>query len=537
MDNWPILSLLTFSPLIGLLIILCIPKDKGHWLKFAGVLAAVIPFVLAVLLYISFDANGQGAQFTEQSSLVNIQLNVDNTGDERIATHRFEFLYKLGVDGLSLPLVFLTALIGLMAALAAFHIKKRWKSFYIWFLILQMGIFGVFLAQDMILFFVFFEVTLVPIFFLIGIWGNQGRDRAANHYLIYNGVGSAILLIAFLMIITTAGFQINELSATEHELIYSGDLAVVDDHIHHAEAYVNIEPDIYPGNPFYMNDSLKWVLFMMLFIAFAIKLPIFPFHTWIVRVHVEAPLPIVMIHSGVLLKIGAYGLIRFGVLLFPEQAKSWALVMAILGLINILYGALLALVQTEFKRMLAYASISHMGVVLLGIAAFNETGWTGAIVQLISHGLISALLFLCVAIWYERTETTKLNQLGGLTKVMPFTAGMFLVGGFALLGLPGLSGFVGEFLSLLGLFETLPIITMIGLLGMILSAAYVLRSVLNILHGPLPPAFAEVRDARFVEALPMIALVAFVFLIGIYPAVINEPLQQTIASMLTKIGG
>ncbi|UUZ82593.1 NADH-quinone oxidoreductase subunit M [Paenibacillus sp. P26] len=230
---------------------------------------------------------------------------------------------------------------------------------------------------------------------------------------------------------------------------------------------------------------MKWTVFLLLLVAFGIKLPIFPFHTWMLKVHTEAPPSIVMIHSGILLKMGAYGLIRFGILLFPKEATAWASVLAILGVINILYGAVLAFVQKEFKLVLAYSSISHMGIVLLGIAAFNTTGLEGAVFQLVSHGLISALMFLLVGSIYERTQTTELDHLGGLAKSIPFISGILLVSGMASLGPPGLSGFISEFLAFLGLFQTHPVITAVGTLGIILTAVYVLRGILGITYGPL----------------------------------------------------
>jgi NADH-quinone oxidoreductase subunit M len=290
---------------------------------------------------------------------------------------------------------------------------------------------------------------------------------------------------------------------------------------------------------------MKWTVFILLLVAFAIKLPIFPFHTWMLKVHTEAPPSIVMIHSGILLKMGAYGLIRFGVLLFPAEAKHWAFILGLLGLINIIYGAILAFVQKDLKLVLAYSSISHMGIVLLGIAAFNQIGMQGAIFQMVSHGLISALMFLLVGSIYERTETTQLDKLGGLAKSMPFMSGILLIAGLASLGLPGLSGFISEFLAFLGLFDTMPIITIISTAGIILTAVYVLRGVLKVTFGPPQERFADIRDARLIEAIPMITLVAFILLLGIFPGVLSQPLQATVSGfndfvqkiVAMKIGG
>ncbi|WP_426450469.1 complex I subunit 4 family protein [Paenibacillus sp. S-38] len=539
-DNLPILSLITFSPLIGVLLLLFIPKNQGQWIKAVAVLATLIPLLLSGWLYYDFNANLEGMQFKEEVPWILVPLNKETLSG--LTSFFYQFNYVMAVDGLSLPLVFLTALVALTAALASVYIKKRWKTYFILFLLLETGMFGVFMAQDLFLFFVFFEVTLIPMFFLIGIWGYMDRERAANKFLIYNGLGSAIMLIAFLILVTTAGFS-QTAAGGGTSIHYSGDINVITENLfQNTQSYVN-QNDPSGNNPFFLSETMKWALFVLLLVAFGIKLPIFPFHTWMLKVHTEAPPSIVMIHSGILLKMGAYGLIRFGILLFPQQAVAWAGVLAVLGVINILYGAVLAFVQKEFKLVLAYSSISHMGIVLLGIAAFNVVGLEGAVFQLVSHGLISALMFLLVGSLYERTGTTELANLGGLAKSIPFISGILLVAGMASLGLPGLSGFVSEFLAFLGLFESHPVITAVGALGIILAAVYVLRGVLSITYGPLQDGLPEMRDARLIEAVPMIALVAFIVVLGIYPAVLSEPLHQTVSSFdqfihsVAKIGG
>jgi NADH-quinone oxidoreductase subunit M len=536
----PILSLITFSPLLGVLVLLFMRKDKGNLIKTIGIAATLIPLLLASWLYAAYQVTADPLQYKEQLDWIKIPLNHEGL-QQQLTSFFFEFKYTMAVDGLSLPLVFLTALISTMAALASVYIKKRWKLYFILFLLLEAGMFGVFMAQDLFLFFLFFEITLVPMFFLIGIWGYMNKERAANRFLIYNGLGSAIMLIAFLIIVSTAGFS-QLVEGQTISIYYSGDIQTIMRNLFQdPNAYVNQQA---PNNPFYLGGGLKWTVFIMLLIAFGIKLPIFPFHTWMLKVHTEAPPSVVMIHSGILLKMGAYGLIRFGILLFPEEATRWAWVLALLGVINILYGAILAFVQKEFKLVLAYSSISHMGIVLLGIAAFNVSGMQGAIFQLISHGLISALMFLLVGIIYERTETTELDKLGGLAASVPFISGILLVAGMASLGLPGLSGFVGEFLAFLGLFSTLKVLTVIGTLGIILTAVYVLRGVLSITFGPASERMQNMKDARLIEAIPMIMLVAFILLLGVYPSVLSQPLQQTIGSfdqviqsVAGKIGG
>lgn len=537
--NLPILSLIAFSPLLGVLVLLFIRGDKGRLIKTIGIVTTLIPLLLAAWLYVDYNYQGDPVQYKEQLDWIKVPLN--HEGIQEITSYFFEFKYNMAVDGISLPLVFLTALVSSMAALASVYIKKRWKTYYILFLLLETGMFGVFMAQDLFLFFLFFEITLVPMFFLIGIWGYMNREQAANRFLLYNGLGSAIMLIAFLILVSTAGFN-QDPSQTEAIIYYSGDIhTIAHNLLQNPTAYVNQE-----GSPFFLSAGMKWTLFIMLLVAFGIKLPIFPFHTWMLKVHTEAPPAVVMIHSGILLKMGAYGLIRFGILFFPAEAKQWAWMLALLGVINIVYGAILAMVQKDFKLVLAYSSISHMGIVLLGLAAFNISGLQGAVFQLISHGLISALMFLLVGSIYERTGTTELDRLGGLASTVPFISGILLIAGMASLGLPGLSGFISEFLAFLGLFETHRVYAIVGTLGIILAAVYVLRGVLNITFGPKQPnlVLQGIRDARLIEAIPMITLVAFILLLGVYPSVLSQPLQQTIGSLdqliqsvAGKIGG
>lgn len=539
LDQIPILSIIAFSPLLGVLILLFIPKDKGRIHQTIGIASTLVSLVLAGWMFSEFSSTASGAQFQESYDWIKLALNHEVLS--QVTTLFFELKYSMGVDGLSVAMVFLTALVGAMAAMASVYIKKRWKTFYILFLILQTGMFGVFMAQDVFLFFIFFEMTLVPTFFLIGIWGYMNKEKAANRFLIYNGLGSAVMFIAFLILVSTAGFSQN-ISGSEWHIYYSGDIQnIMNNLFSNPNSYANLND---PNNDFFLSAGMRWTLFILILVAFGIKLPIFPFHTWMLKVHTEAPPSIVMIHSGILLKMGAYGLIRFGILFFPEEAKQWAWVLALLGVINILYGAILAFVQKEFKLVLAYSSISHMGIVLLGLAAFNEIGMQGAIFQLVSHGLISALMFLLVGSIYERTGSTELGQLGGLAKSMPFMSGMLLIAGLASLGLPGLSGFISEFLAFLGLFETHKVFTIVALLGVILTAVYILRAVLKMTFGQMQERFVGLQDARLIEAIPMITLVAFIVLIGIYPSVLSEPLHQTVSdfeqflsSVAGRIGG
>lgn len=537
LDNIPILSFIIGAPLIGALIVLLLPGQRSQWLRWTAVVFTALPLALTLWLYAAYEPAIGGSAYTEHATWLTIPLNSELVQG---ASSQLAFDYHLAVDGISLPLLLLTGIVSTMAALASVYIRKRWKTFYFLFLLLAAGMYGVFLARDLVLFFIFFEITLIPMFFLIGIWGYYGREKAATRFLIYNGLGSAAMLLSFLMLIATLGYSaVNGDSGVL--LTFSGNYDVLLANLTDPDALANQSAQLVGQADYLLSDNMRWGAFILLLIAFGIKVPIFPFHTWMLRVHTEAPPSIVMIHSGILLKMGVYGIIRFGATLFPAQLDSWSTIIAILGVINILYGAILACVQTEFKLVLAYSSISHMGIVLLGIASLEEVGFQGAIYQSISHGLISALLFLLVGSLYERTGTTQLDELGGLAKSVPFMSGILLLAGLASLGLPGLSGFVGEFLSFLGLFGSMKWITAIGVLGILFAAIYVLRSILNITYGSMPAQFAELKDARFIEAFPMIVLSSLIVLLGVYPSILTDLMENSFNGLLqllqTRVGG
>ncbi|MFD0590620.1 NuoM family protein [Paenibacillus sp. GCM10027627] len=524
LQDIPILSIILLSPLLGLALVLLLPKHRAGSLKTSAIVASLVPLALSFWLFADYNKYGGGEGYKEYTVWMEWFIRF------RESTI---FQYYLDIDGLSLPLLLLTVLVTALAAFASVHIKKRWKSFYIWFFVLEFGMIGVFMARDLILFFVFFEITLVAMYYLIGVWGYYNRERAANQFLIYNGIGSAIMLIVFVILIYTAGLTV-DLEA--EKAFFSASYDVIAANLADPAAYVNFSPSQASiVDTFHLDKGEKWALFTMLLVAFGIKLPIIPFHTWMLKVHKEAPPAVVMIHSAVLLKMGAYGLIRFGLFLFPEQAREFSAAMAGLGVASLLYGAILAFRQQEFKLVLAYSSISHMGIVLIGLASFNELGFQGAVFQLVSHGLISALLFLIVGSLYERTGTTELPQLGGLARSMPFLSGVLLTAGLASLGLPGLSGFVGELLSLLGLFETEKWLAAAAVIGIILTAVYMLRSVMKITFGPQKESFAALRDTRFIEAFPMIVLLAFIVLLGCYPSVLTDTIEISMAGIMEQL--
>ncbi|MFZ3589043.1 NADH-quinone oxidoreductase subunit M [Bacillus sp. DJP31] len=508
MNQSILLSFLIFSPLVGILILGFMPKAQEKTIKLVGFLSTLLPLLVAGIIYVQYLSGKALSTFGEVYEWIQI-------GNFELYKGRlFAIDYELGVDGFSLALLLLTTIVATLASIASINIKKEWKGYFMLFLLLEIGMLGVFAAENLILFFLFFELTLIPMFFLIGKWGYFDKEKAAYSYLIYNGIGSAILLIVIIILFARTG---------------TSNIALLGEILN---GTYDTEQIIKP-----FSSELRWGLFLGLLIAFGVKLPIFPLHSWMLRVHVQAPPSIVMLHSGILLKIGAFGLIRFGAGLFPEEFVAFSVVLAVLGVVNLLYGAFLAFIQDDFKMVLAYSSISHMGIILIGLAALNEAGIQGAIFQVVSHGLISALLFFLVGILYERFETTSLARLGGLAKVMPITAGFLLAGSMASLGLPGMSGFVSEFMAFLGLFKEMPVIAAIGAIGIIMTAVYLLRAVLNMTFGSLKEDIKEVNDLKKVEWVPVIVLLGLIILIGVYPNVLSGPLQSTVETIMLGIGG
>lgn len=502
-----LVSILVFSPLLGILLLSFISSRNERALKLTGIFGTLLPLVIAVIAAASFDRAAGGTQLVERLNWISYKM-----GDAGNSLP-FVLKYEVGINGLSLVLLVLTALISVLAAIGSWTIKNNWKSYFIFFMILELGMLGVFAAQNLFLFFIFFEITLIPMFFLIGRWGYTDREKAAYSFLIYNGIGSAILLIVFVALFMKTG-TLNYGELTK---------ALTDQ-----GAGSNYGP---------ITGSFRMSVLIALLVAFGVKLPIVPLHTWMLRVHVQAPPPVVMIHSGILLKIGAYGLITFGMGFFPAEFKKIAFWIAILGVVNLLYGAFLAIVQSDFKKVLAYSSVSHMGIVLIGLAALNEAGIKGAVFQLISHGLISALLFFLIGVLYERTQSSDLKDYSGLAGSMPLTAGILLAGGLASLGLPGMSGFISEFMAFLGLFKEQPIVAAVGTLGIILTAVYILRAVLAVTFGPLKETHSSLKDMTGREMVPAFVLLALIILIGVYPNALNDSLNTALDTILLGLRG
>ena len=502
MDGFPILSIITFLPLVGALLIAFLPAGYARPVALG---AALLTWVVSLLLVIGFAAGRGGLfQFTEELSWI----------------PTFGIEYKLGVDGLSLLLVVLTTTLSWISILASFKpIQTRIKEYMISFLILEVGMIGVFLALDTFLFYIFWEIVLVPMYLIIGIWGGANRIYATIKFVLYTLVGSLLMLVAILA--TAFAFQ----------AAHGGDWTGAFDY-EVLRAYAATAGGFDP--------TLQLLAFGAFFLAFAIKVPMFPFHTWLPDAHVEAPTAGSVILAGVLLKLGAYGFIRYGLSFYPDAAQTFAPVIIVLSLIAIIYGAIVALVQPDLKKLVAYSSVSHMGFVTLGIFIFQPQGMDGAILQMVNHGLITGALFLLVGVIYERTHDRTIARMGGLAGKMPVYAATFGFFVFASAGLPGLSGFVGEFLTLVGTFAFNPLAAATATFVMILAAAYLLwmfqRVVLGELSAFLGGLGSHLTDITPVEILTLAPLGALVVAFGLFPGILLNIIDGSVTRALSDVG-
>ncbi len=500
MNGTPILTEIVFSPLVGALIIGFLPARYARPLALA---TALVTFVLSLAAAASFVAGAAGFQFKEELSWI----------------PAFGIEYKLGVDGLSLALVVLTTTLMWVSILASFRpIQTRIKEYMISFLILEVGMLGVFLALDTFLFYIFWEVVLVPMYLIIGIWGGSNRIYATIKFVLYTLVGSLLMLVAILA------------TAFAYQAGHDGSWVGAFDY----EALRNFAATT--G----FADNLQLLAFAAFFLAFAIKVPMFPFHTWLPDAHVEAPTAGSVILAGVLLKLGGYGFIRYSLSLYPDASHTYAPLIIVLSLIAIIYGAIVALVQPDLKKLVAYSSVSHMGFVTLGIFVFQQQAMQGAILQMVNHGLITGALFLLVGVIYERTHDRTIAKMGGLAGLTPVYAAIFGFFVFASAGLPGLSGFVGEFLTLVGTFAANPWVAGIATLVMVLAAAYLLWMFQRVVFGE-PSEFLKglghhVTDITATEILTLAPLAALVVVFGFFPGILLNLISTPAARALVDAG-
>jgi NADH-quinone oxidoreductase subunit M len=494
-----ILSWMTFFPVIGAAVIAFIPGGRKEIIKTVAAAAAAVPLVLAVQLFMNFDRGSAGLQFVEHYSWIK----------------SFNIEYFMAVDGLSMPMMLLTALLSFLCIFASWNIEKATKGYFAMFLILEAGMFGVFCALDFFLFYVFWEVMLLPMYFLIGIWGGPRREYAAIKFFLYTLAGSVLMLLAMI------AFYLN-----------------VSDPVTGGHTFNMVHMfDQNNHSPWLMATNVRHMLWLALFIGFAIKVPVFPFHTWLPDAHVEAPTAVSVILAGVLLKMGTYGLLRISYPMLPDQAMWFRYALATLGAINILYGAYCAMAQKDMKKLVAYSSVSHMGYVLLGMAAMNEAGINGAVLQMFNHGTITAMMFLCVGVIYDRAHTREISAFGGLGMQMPRYFSFFSFALFAALGLPGLSGFVSEAMIFIGAFPAFRTITIISALGIIIGAAYVLWMLQRVFLGPKNDKWDNLADINAREMFTLIPIGILVLLFGVYPMPVLDLMKVTLNNLVKVVAG
>ena len=498
-----LLTATVFLPAAGAVLMLLLRGNRV--IRGAAVAIAVADLVLALLVFALFERGEDAARFQF----------VDNFA--WIPDVGLKASYLLAVDGLSAPMVALTGLLGLSAVLASWHVGLRVKEYFFWLLLLQSAVMGVFTALDLLLFFLFWELELVPMFMLISIWGTGRKEYSAMKFLIFTILGSAFMLVGIVAVFLTPDvgtFNLIVLSASGGIMASAATLL-----------------------------PLSW-LFWLFFVGFAVKLPTWPLHTWLPDAHTDAPTAASVMLAGVLLKMGGYGLLRINVGLFPAQSWEFAWVLVILGVVSILYGAVVTIRQTDLKRLIAYSSVSHMGLVLLGIGSvgvaggtLSTTGLSGAAMQLFTHGTITGLLFLAVGLVYEKAHTRYIPDLGGLAGRMPFVAAAMLIAGLASLGLPGLSGFVSELLVFLGAYRAYDWPTVLAVIGIVLAAGYILWMMERTFFGSPRERFADITDASPVEAVPLALMVICIIGIGIYPALLTDMFDTALEPMVRAING
>ncbi|NIR49821.1 NADH-quinone oxidoreductase subunit M [candidate division KSB1 bacterium] len=512
MQNY-VLTLITFLPILGILFLLPVPKQNKNVIRVIAAVFTGLQVVLAVWIFMNFDRSTTAFQFTEQYKWI----------------PSFNIEYFMGIDGLSVSMVLLTALLSFICIFASWGIDRGVKGYFAMFLLLDTGMVGVFCALDFFLFYIFWEVMLLPMYFLIGIWGSPSRREpdgmvrggpyAAIKFFLYTLFGSVLMLLAMLVFYfnvqdpVTGGHTFNMLHIMDQSN-HSGVLLI---------------------------DTIRRVLYVALFIGFAIKVPVFPFHTWLPDAHVEAPTAISVILAGVLLKMGTYGMLRISFPMLPDAMKFeyFAYGMAILGLVNIIYGAFCAMAQKDLKKLVAYSSISHMGIVLLGMSGLTSLGMNGAVMQMFNHGTGTAMLFLLVGVVYDRAHHRNIDEFGGLAVRMPIYAAVVSLAFFAGLGLPGLSSFISEAFSFLGAFGStvfnLKAITIISTIGIVLTAGYFLWTFQRMFLGELNPRYADLPEINGRELFTLVPLGVIIIILGVYPAPLLDLIKVSLNNLVDVV--
>lgn len=488
--QFPILSVIIFLPLAAGLLILLYPADRKTEIKATALAATAVSFLLSLWLFFAYDQAAAGYQFVEKVVWLPA-LNIS---------------YHVGVDGLNLPMVLLTGIVSLTGVMISWGVEDRPKEFFSFLMFLVTSVYGVFVSLDLFMLFFFLEIAVFPKYLMIAIWGwPKTRDYGSLKLTLYLFIGSMIALVGVLAMV-----------------FYNGS--------------INFDMVAMEKAGFSVDFQRTW--FPVVFLGFGILAAIFPFHSWAPDGHVAAPTAISMLLAGVEMKVGAYAALRVGILLMPEGAKYWAPVIMVLATINVVYGALIALVQKDFKYVIGFSSVSHMGLVLLGFATLNQEGLVGAEMQMFSHGVMTAMFFAIVGMVYDRTHTRDLGQLGGMGKAMPFAMIGFIIAGLVSMGMPGFSGFAAEFLIFMGLWRSAPVVAVIAIIGVILTAAYILRVVNKVFFGPIPEALeGHISDITVLDKISIALLAVFMIGFGLFPSVISNVIGSSMPHVLALLGG
>jgi NADH-quinone oxidoreductase subunit M len=513
-SSW-LLTWMIFAPLLGALVILLLPGTQAQTMRWIALATAAVPMVMAVWLYLHYDRS-----FSLASGNYGLQFV-----QHLVWIPSFNVEYFVGVDGLSITMVILTALVSLVAVGASWGIEKQVKGYFALFLLLETGMMGTFCALDFFLFYIFWELMLLPMYFLIGVWGGPRKEYAAIKFFLYTLAGSVLMLLAIIALYYNSNpTTLVDGTPTRHTF----DIMKL--------AFAN---DWDAKHLTLLGFEFTKVIFIALFIGFAIKIPMFPFHTWLPDAHVEAPTAISVILAGVLLKMGTYGILRMNFGILPTATQWAGTTMAVFGTINILYGAFCAFAQSDLKKLVAYSSVSHMGYCLVGMAAFTQTGFNGAMMQMFNHGTITSMLFILVGVIYDRAHTREINKFGGMATQMPKYAAFFGFAFMASLGLPGLSGFIGEVLVFLGAFPVYRVVTVLAATGVIFTAAYHLWAMQRIQLGKWNDAVwhdkSHFPDLSMREALTLIPMAAIVLVLGFYPMPVLDLIGPGLNDLLQHV--